>query len=292
MKKISIALLASMLFLKAAACDICGGGMNNMNPYLFPHLSKSYIGLSYLHNHYRLNEDGTVSNQYNNSFVVTGQYTIKTRLQVLVLLPFQSNTISTTSSSMNAQGLGDITFLVNYLAIQKNIGKTRHVISAGAGIKLPTGEYNPSKTGEIANQNFQLGSGSKDVLTNLVYRFNVGNFSLNTVGAYKYTTANKEGYRYGDVVTAGATAVYVIQKEGFSLAPYLQAVNENHYRDAANHVLQNHSGGNVLYTGAGLDVSVNRTTVGINYQLAANQNLIGGELTAKPRFSARISMTL
>jgi hypothetical protein len=56
--------------------------------------------------------------------------------------------------------------------------------------------------------------------------------------------------------------------------------------------LQNHSGGDVLYTGAGLDISAKRITIGMNYQVAANQNLVQGELQAKPRLSARLSFSL
>ena len=81
-------------------------------------------------------------------------------------------------------------------------------------------------------------------------------------------------------------------KENFSIAPYVQLINETHYRDADNHVLQNHSGGDILYTGGGVDVSVKRMTIGINGQVAANQNLLQGELQAKPRFSARLSFSL
>lgn len=287
-----MALLISILFLKAAACDICGGGLDNLNPYLFPHLSRSYLGLSYLHNHYHLTEDGNIRDQYNNALVFTGQYTVMNRVQVMAILPFQVNSINTQNSSVSTQGMGDVTVLANYSVLQKEIGKTTHFISVGGGIKFATGEYHASKTGDLSNQNFQLGSGSNDYLMNLVYRFTTGNFSFNTVGTYKYTTPNKDEYRYGDVLTTGATAVYLVKKRNYSLAPYVQLVNEVHYRDAANHVLQNHSGGDVLYAGGGLDVTANRITVGLNYQVATHQNLIQGELQAKPKFSARLSFSL
>ena len=292
MKKTFIAMLSCMLFIEAVACDICGGGVNNLNPYLFPHLSKSYIGLSYIRNHYRLDQDGNLQHQYSNTVLLTGQYTIKDRVQLMLLLPFQFNTVTSQNQSVSTQGIGDITILASYLALQRSIGKTRHVISAGAGIKLATGSYNVSKSDELVDRNFQLGTSSTDYLMNLVYRFNIGNFSLNTVGSYKYTTPGNDGYRYGDLVTANMTAVYVMGKENFSIAPYVQLINETHYRDADNHVLQNHSGGDILYTGGGVDVSVKRMTIGINGQVAANQNLLQGELQAKPRFSARLSFSL
>jgi len=285
-------MLSCMLFIEAAACDICGGGVNNLNPYLFPHLSKSYIGISYMRNHYRLNQDGNHQHQYSNTVLFTGQYTVKNRVQLMLLLPYQSNTVTNQNQSVSTKGIGDITVLASYLALQKTIGKTRHVISAGAGIKLATGSYNVSKSDELVDRNFQLGTSSTDYLMSLVYRFNISKFSLNTVGAYKYTTPGNDGYRYGDVVTANVTAVYVLGNENLSVAPYVQLINETHYRDADKHVLQNHSGEDILYTGGGFDVSVKNMTIGINGQIAASQNLILGELQVKPRLSARLSFSL
>lgn len=292
MKKIIALLLSAVLFLSAAACDICGGGLNNLNPYLFPHLSKSYLGVSYFHNHYRLNEDGQITNQYNNAFVFSGQYTFSNKVQVMALVPFQFNTMTSENIKASTQGIGDVTVLANYTVLTKMLFKTSHAFSVGAGLKLPSGEYNKVKNDPLNDQNFQLGSGSLDYLLNASCRFGFGNFILSTLGAYKYTTSNKDGYRYGDVLTTGATAVYQVKAGQFSLAPYLQAVHETHYRDAAQHVLQNHSGGDVLYTGAGLDISAKRITIGMNYQVAANQNLVQGELQAKPRLSARLSFSL
>jgi hypothetical protein len=40
-----MAFVLTILLQQAKACDICDG-MNNLNPYIFPHLSKSYVSLA------------------------------------------------------------------------------------------------------------------------------------------------------------------------------------------------------------------------------------------------------
>lgn len=291
MKKTFVAFLLAMLFQQANACDICGG-VNHINPYMFPHLSKSYISLAYLRSLYFSTEDGMASKITTNTFLFSGQYTVNSKLQLMAFVPYHSNQAEAGVSTSHLSGLGDITLLANYNVLSFKTAALRHAVTLGAGVKLATGEYNTESLSSANEEALKLGSGSVDYLVNGAYRVSTGNFAVSAVGSYKYTTANKEGYRYGDVLTTGATAVYIINQKDLSLTPYVQVMNEKHYRDADHHVLDGDTGGSILYAGGGLDVSTSRLTIGANYQAAARQNLLQGELTAKPRFSARISFTL
>jgi len=291
MKKTFVAVLLAIVFQQAHACDICGG-VNHLNPYMFPHLSKSYISLAYLRSLYYSTEDGTNSKITANTFLFSGQYTLNNKLQFTAFVPYHSNESEAGVSKTNLKGLGDITVLANYNVFNLQTAAFRHAVSLGVGIKLATAVYNTQSLSSANQEALKLGSGSVDYLLNGAYRVSVGNFTASAVGSYKYTTANNEGYRYGDVLTTGLSAVYIINQKDISLTPYVQVMNEKHYRDADNHVLDGDSGGSILYAGGGLDVSTSRLTIGANYQAAARQNLLQGELTAKPKFSARISFTL
>jgi hypothetical protein len=293
MKKIFISI--AMYFIASAstfACDICGGSFTNQNPYLLPHPLSSYIGISFQHSYYYLRNDASVNKQQSHSVVLLGQYAINRKINLVAVIPFQSNTITSARSSVSNKGLGDISLLANFNALRTTIGKTLHQVSVSAGVKLATGKYNVSKDESISDQNFQLGTSSVDYLMNISYRLNAGNFSFHALGSYKYTNANKEGYRYGDVLTTAATAIYAVKKEKFALAPYAQVINEQHYKDANQHMLQDYSGGNILLGGAGLDVSKDKITFGLSYQVPIRQNLIQGELEAKPKIAGRISFSL
>lgn len=291
MKKTLLAFVLAILLQQAKACDICGG-INHLNPYMFPHLSRSYVSLAYLRSLYNSTEDGTNSTLVSHTLLLSGQYTINRKVQLTALLPYHFNQTKVGVSSSGINGVGDVTLLANYNAVNLKTGAVNHTVSLGAGVKLPTGKYNVAAIEDLNEEAAKLGTGSLDYLANISYRVSVGNFTAGALAAYKYNTRNNNGYRFGDVLTTNATAVYVINQRDLSLSPYVQVTNEKRYRDAENHVLLNSSGGNALYTGGGLDVSTNKLTVGVNYQAPVHQNLVQGELTAKPKFSARFSFIL
>ena len=275
-----------------SACDICGLGTSNYNPILFTQLSKNYLSINYLHRLYHIQGSDGLNKEYFNTILVSGQYSITNKLQLVAMVPYQVNKQKNAKAINDLRGLGDITLMGNYrLWNHEGISKT-HSLVVGAGVKLPTGKYKAVKSAAIEEQNFQLGTGSIDYLVNGTYRLNVHQWSFSAVGSYKYNTANKQDYRYGDVLTAGATALYRKEFKNFSLAPFVQLMNEKQMMDANDHLLRAHSGGNALYTGGGFDLSTSRFGAGVNYQFAAKQNLFGGEINARPRLSAYLSITL
>ena len=292
MKKLLIAFFISLTCLSASACDICGLGTSNYNPVLFTQLSKNYLSINYLHRLYHIQGTDGLNKEYFNTILVSGQYSITNKLQLVAMVPYQVNKQKNAKAINDLKGLGDVTLIGNYrLWNHEGISKT-HSLVVGAGVKLPTGKYEAVKSAAIEEQNFQLGTGSIDYLVNGTYRLNVHQWSFSAVGSYKYNTANKQDYRYGDVLTAGATALYRKEFKNFSLAPFVQVMNEKQMMDANNHLLREHSGGNALYTGGGFDLTTSRFGAGVNYQFAAKQNLFQGEIDARPRLSAYLSITL
>ena len=277
----------------SSACDICGCGVSNYNPFLFPHLSKSYISLSWYHRlYYTHSESGVSGRETYNSLLVTGQYSPLKKLKLTAIFPYQINKLDNDNGLKNRNGLGDLTLLANYTVFDRTFGNLRHTIIAGAGVQLPTGKYEAAQTEDIDDQNFQLGTGSTDYLLNISYQLSYRNWVLSTATSYKYNSQNKDSYRYGDVLTNGATLVYRKECKRFSIVPYLQLINETQMKDANKHILQDHSGGNVLYSGGGLDINTRLFTIGSNYQFAAKQKLAEGQINVKPRFFVHLSFTL
>ena len=275
------------------ACDICGFGVANYNPFLFPHLSRSFVGLNYQYRLYKTyDDDGAISKERYNTFLITGQYGVTKKLQLVALLPYQLNKLYNEKQTKNVSGLGDITLLANYTIWAKSMGKIRQTVMAGVGVKLPTGQYNAAATEALDDQNFQRGTGSVDYLLNGSYRIGYRKWILSTAVSYKYNTTNKDNYRYGDMLTTGATLIYRKDWDGFSVAPYVQVMNEYQMQDADNHVLQDHSGGHMLYTGGGVDMNTRKVAFGVNYQWSPAQNLAEGQINVMPRLSAHISFVL
>jgi len=293
MKKFSILLIiAGLFYLPAHACDICGCGVSNYNPFLFPHLSRSYVSLSYIHRSYRTASHTAEGEQDYTTMMLAAQYSLTKRIQLLTMLQFGVNNYISDGTKRKLNGLGDASIMFNYTAWEKMTKICRQTFVLGGGFKLPSGKYQAAKSSAIEENIFQLGTGSTDFIFNTSYRASFRKWMVSVAGTYKYNTQNKDDYRFGDVLTSGTTLAYKQEFDGISLMPYLAVTNEWQYRDADNHVLQNASGGNVLYTGAGIDVNTKKLAAGFNYQFAASQNLAGGVLQAKPRLTAHISFTL
>src|SRR5215218_8340616 len=108
MKKIFLAFLIGLIYIPVMACDICGLGTSNYNPFLFPHLSKNYISFNYLHRLYHIHGDEGINKEYFNTFLISGQYSISEKLQLVAMLPYHSNKEQSISGSTNAKGAGDI----------------------------------------------------------------------------------------------------------------------------------------------------------------------------------------
>ncbi|GAA4334568.1 hypothetical protein [Flaviaesturariibacter amylovorans] len=288
------ALLGGLLCaLPARACDICGGGVSNYNPYLFPQLSKSYIGLGYTHRSFRTKgENGSWSRERYQTLLLTGQYRLGRRLQLLGLLPWQHNALEQGEARRQVAGLGDLSLLAQYRLLDRPNDKgIRHTFLAGGGLKLATGRFVPAGSGKAEDQNLQLGSGSTDFLLNASYRLSVRKWLFVLTGSYKYNTVNSDGFRFGDIGTGGVMVAYRKEWKKFSVAPYVQAGHEFQYQDAERQVLQAHSGGSFWYTGGGFDINTRAITVGINCQWAPLQELAGGAIKVLPRAGVQASFS-
>jgi len=292
MKKLLIAFLLGVNYIPASACDVCGLGTSNYNPLLFPHLSKHYLSVNYLHRLYHTHSEEGINKAHLNTFFISGQYSINEKLQLVAMLPYQVNKQEIAGTTRNLKGAGDLTLLANYRLWMKQGRSNTQTLTVGGGFKLPTGKYTASKSGTIEDQNFQLGTGSVDYMLNASYRLSYRRWVFSAVGSYKYNTENKQNYRYGDIWATGATAVYRKELKDFSISPYLQIMKEIQLRDADDHIIQKHSGGSVLYSGGGFDVNTRKFSIGANHQFAAKQNLLQGEINAKPRLSIHFSIVL
>jgi len=294
MKRIFVLVLAlAGACSTALACDVCGYGVANYNPFLFPHLTRSFVSLSYQHRLYRMrDDDGMLSRESYNSMLLSAQYGLSKKLQVIALIPYQMNKLAGEMENQKRNGLGDVSLLANYRVLYAQTGLVRHTLLGGVGVKLPTGNYQAAKTTALDDQNFQLGTGSTDYLANASYRVGYRKWIVSTAASYKYNSTNKDGYRYGDMLTTGATLIYRKDLDGLSIAPYVQVSNDHQMQDADKHILQEHSGGHVLYAGGGVDMNTRKLAFGLNYQQAASQNLAEGQIIVKPKLSAHISIVL
>jgi len=300
MKKSLIALLILLSFNLAKACDICGCGVGNFNPYMFPHLSQKFVSVGYNYRSYKTLAHDDLGNEmqnreYYNSISVAGQFTIAKRIQLMGYLPFQSNTQKGPEGNKSLNEFGDAIIMADYrLLDQITTSQIRHTLVAGVGIKLPTGAYQFEEGDEktVDNANFQAGTGSTDFLLNGYYAVRYKKFALSTGITYKINTANKEDYQFGNRLLTVVQFKYVKDTRRISLIPNVGILAEKMEEDKVNNVNVDHTGGYNVQATLGLDVNNSKIAAGIFYSKPIRQNLAMGHIQAMPGINIHVSYIL
>jgi hypothetical protein len=301
MKKSFITALAMVIACSSNACDICGCGVGNFNPHMFPHLAQKFISVGYNYRYYQSNAHDDVGNEmlnkeYYNSFSVAGQFTIARKIQLMGYLPFQSNVQKGPGGTKSLNKPGDAIFLANYRLIDhiSSNNRLRQTFVAGAGVKLPTGSYQYEEGSEkdVDNPNFQAGTGSTDFLLNGSYSLRYKKFAMSTGITYKMNTSNKEEYRFGNRLLTVVQFKYVKDAGTVSVIPNIGVIVETMNEDRLSGVSVDHTGGHNVQATVGLDVNNRKIAAGIFYNKPVNQNLAMGHIQAMPGINIHVGFIL
>lgn len=303
MKKIFFAIVFIFAFSTSQACDICGCGVGSYYFGVMPQFNKNFLGLRYRTMHFEshLNSRILRTNEYFRTTEIWGRFYASPKLQIMTFLPYSFNKQTDINNfSKNLQGLNDIVLMANYNllnATMKNDTTARnfkHNVWAGGGVKIPTGKYNfeEQDAGQVANPNFQLGSGSIDFLLNVFYNLRYKNWGFNQDISYKVNTANSKAYRFGNRVSGNSNVFYIYQiSKKFALMPYGGFYYEISGKDTRNQEKIAETGGYLTAANVGLDLyAFKKLNVGGNYQIPLRQNLANGEIRADSRFNLQVSV--
>jgi hypothetical protein len=298
--KRSIILLVWILSLTSTqntwACDICGCGVGSYYFGVMPQYHKHFMGLRYRSMSFEshLNSQLLRTKEYFHTTELWGRFYPTSKLQIIGFVPYSfNNQTDINNQSKKMQGLNDLVLMANYnilnaSAIQDTIvRKFKHSLWIGGGVKLPTGKYNYEEqdAGQVANPNFQLGTGSVDVLVNMFYNLRYKNWGFNQDIAYKINTNNAKNYRFGNKISGNSNFFYIkkISKQ-LSLMPYAGIYFEQSALDTRNNEKIKETGGYLLASNAGMDIYwKQKLNIGVNYQIPLSQNLGNGEIRANNR---------
>lgn len=304
MKKIFIISIILVSSFAANACEICGCGLGNYYIGLMPQFSHRFFGLRYQFSSYstRLADDPT---QFSKDFYQTVElwsgWNIGKRWQVLAFVPFNFNHENSDEGITNSSGFGDLAVIGNYKvfnSVSKNSnGKVvSQQLWLGAGFKLPTGKFHidPTDPDIAAAANTQIGSGSTDVMLNAMYNLHIAKFGVSTTATYKINTDNKDDYRFGNKLSANSFVYYSIP------APSAKAVITPNFGLQFQHSATNKlqaskvdlTGGNLLQAAAGVEISFNTMTIGLNTQLPIAQNFAKGQTKSKVKGMFHVTFDL
>lgn len=305
MKKLIIGLFLTIVTVtNAKACDICGCGVGSYYLGILPEYNKRFLGLRYQYKSLRthLGPHGETTplttDETYQSTELWGGVNFGTRFRVLAFIPFNFNRRESQASSGRKNGIGDIAVMGYYkLFDHTGTAAERLLVQSlwiGAGIKVPTGKYEPTERLAVSESpnNFQLGSASADFTLNAAYDIRWNDLGLNINLNYKINTENKYSYRYGNKFTSNMLLYHKFRLANkVTVAPNLGILYETADKDVENDKYDvSVSGGHSLSAVAGIEIGLQGLSMGANYQNVRSQNLAGGRVYAGNRFLVHMSL--
>jgi hypothetical protein len=295
-KSIVVLFLTTLLVIKAQACDICGCGVGNFYFGIMPQFHKQFVGLRYrfqsYNSHVGLAPALLTSEKFQSAEIWSRFYPTK-RIQVLSFITYHFNEQTESGITRDLSGLGDIPILVNYNLVNTTdhpLRTVNHNLWVGGGVKLPTGKYKyVEDQATVANPSFQLGSGSVDFMSNLIYTLRYKKVGLNTDLTYKINTYNSNDYKFGDRLSGTTSIFYIHQLGKVGMMPnvgmYYETSAKNINKDAE--VIE--TGGNALFASLGLELYTKKFSMGANIQNPLTQNLGAGRIQSHERTMVHVT---
>ncbi|WP_338760453.1 hypothetical protein WAF17_13640 [Bernardetia sp. ABR2-2B] len=288
----------SFLFISAPskACDLCGCGAGSYYLGVMPQFQKNFVGLRYRSASFDSHLGGT--GNYSSLFETQERfYTAEVwarfyptpKLQLLAFLPYQWNFQDENNKTKSLSGMADASVIAQYEILNTTndtISQTfEHNFFVGGGVKLPTGKSNFDEEDvlQVANPNFQLGTGSTDFLLTSQYTIRYKKLGLTADFSYKINTENSTDYRFGNRVSSNATLFYVKQIGRFGFMPTVGTYYENSQKDKRKEKTVFDTGGNLFNAVLGTQIYTGRFMFGVSYHTPLSQNLANQKIKANDR---------
>ncbi|MDU0807692.1 hypothetical protein [Aquirufa regiilacus] len=292
-----------LLFLLFASyttwgCDLCGCSNSNSFFGLMPASNRGFLGVRYRTQSFdsHIGSSYLASHEQFQSTEVWGRFYPVKNIQVLGFLPYNMHSQQTSTQKFQVTGLGDPSFLIQYNLINTLLDTTyrelNHNLLVGAGLKLPLGKfrYDTANPSEVANANFQLGTGSIDFTIQSTYGIRYQAWGLNFDGQVKLTGTNPEEYKFGNRISGATTLFYAYGKgHRITLMPYANLYAEYSTYDKSQGQVNTRTGGSMSLVGLGIECTSRKAMFGTTIQTPIIQQLSGGEIKANNRISAHFT---
>lgn len=286
------------------ACDICGCGVGSYYIGILPEFKKRFIGIRYQYKGLKthIGPNGNISylstDETYQTIDIWGAWNIGKKFRVMGFIPYNINQRINAAGTSSKSGIGDIALNGYYQVFNKQhtVNEKKllvHSLWLGAGIKLPSGKYNPAdKNSAQGSQNsFQLGTGSIDGMVNAMYDLRIQDLGMNLNASYKFNAANKYDYSYGNKFTINWLGYYKIRAtKKFLIAPNAGCLWESSAKDKNKYgstVFE--SGGQLLMATLGTECSFGNLGIGGNFQTPLKQDLAANTVRAKPRVMVQLT---
>lgn len=292
--------LLCLASVPALACDLCGCSNGGSFFGILPQGHRGFLGVRYRYASFNshLNSAYLSSREQFRTAELWGRFYPAKRVQVMAFVPYQfsQQTLLNTGDVTPLRGLSDITTLAHYNVINTfmdddSVHVVNHNLLVGGGVKLPTGRYryDENSLSDVANPNFQLGTGSIDWIANVIYTARYKNWGMNADVSYRMTTTNPNGYRFGNRLNTSASVFYLASLGKKSIMPNAGVFVEQAGHDIRDGVMNKQTGGYATYFNLGTELYLNKLSLGVSYRRPVSQYLSDGELQANAQLTTHIT---
>lgn len=281
----------------AFACDLCGCNSGNYFIGPLPQFTYHFASMRYIFQPYNTtlrSDNSQFSNdQYQTTELMLGTR-IKSNWQLLAFIPYNESRLESDDGINQHHGMGDITIngnynLMNRLTLNKDTNTIDQQLWIGAGIKLPTGEFNVQESEIVSSANSQPGSGSLDFLLNALYTFQIKSWGLNANINYKINQS-AEHFKFGNRFSPTVFLFRAFHLGLLTLNPNIGLLYELFGANWYNNEKVADTGGHTLFAGTGLEIQYKKLAIGCNVQLPVSSELSSGQTHALTRGMCHISL--
>lgn len=290
-------LVAALAGSNATACDVCGCANSGSYFGLMPQSHKSIVGVRYNYLNFDTHPDSRIlaTKETFNVAELYGRFFPVKRVQVMAFVPYRFDRQVTSAITKTNSGLGDITALASYNVFNTLMDGTsssalNHSLMLGGGIKLPTGKFRFDENNplDVANANFQLGTGSTDLIVNAFYSLNWDKWGLSANISRKFNTTNAEGYRFGDQVYGTLDLFRSFEIGKLSLVPSVGVYAEQMDKGKQHGALLDITGGTIVNGSVGVNLFAEKWMLGVNAQRPVHQVSGSGHVFLNDRVQVQL----
>lgn len=290
----------------AFMCDLCScstssgsfgfGTLNNAN----------FVGVRYIYQNFEsrngIFENSPRSKESFNTYQLWAQIPIKKNYFVSANLPYQDLKRTIDNNTENINGIGDSSIMGWYklrfykkqkdsLDFNTTPVASGHSLLFGAGVKLPTGKFEEALADNV-NPGFQVGTGSFDGVFSIGYNYGADKFGVNTLVSYYMKGENRNEYKFGNQFSYSANFFTAFPLKKMNIMPFVGLSGDVYDNIKQYGETLADTDGRILNTTIGSEVVIKKMILGANYTLPVSQDLFGGNVESKNRFSIYINLAL
>lgn len=245
-----------------------------------------------------------------NSYDLWFRYFLTSRVQLNASISFSDNYMGRNDSvTQSVAGPGDLVLMAKYQLYNSKLcndsSKWIKRLTAGGGLKLPTGTFNKtymyypviSNTKGVyysdpenhLDPHMQAGTGSVDFILFLEGVIMRNNWGLNTNLSYKLNTTNKNNFRFANRFNFNPSLFYIKELKTVKIMPTIGAAYEVSNRDIENGEPYRHSGGETLFGNVSVTAFYRKVSIGMTYFNPLYQQLNDNQIQNRMRLITELN---